>query len=127
MRPRTLTEFVGQNIWWTGPSAAAADSKAAGRCLHDSVGSPGTARPLWAAVGQKKTDARFNSLSAVFSGVKDLRARDCGSCASIVNAVAARFCSSMNSSLQQSAAGCTAACCRNGTVTLIGATTENHR
>lgn len=74
MRPKTLAGFVGQqHLLAPGkPLARAAD---AGR-LHSMIlwGPPGTGKTTLARLLASASDARWISLSAVLSGVKDVRA-----------------------------------------------------
>ncbi len=74
MRPRTLQTFVGQrHLLAPGkPLARAADE---GR-LHSMIlwGPPGTGKTTLARLLAEASDARWISLSAVLSGVKDVRA-----------------------------------------------------
>src|SRR6185295_470871 len=75
MRPRTLAEFVGQ-------SHLVGEGRILRRLLDGSSnlpslilwGAPGTGKTTLARLLAEKTEARFIALSAVFSGVKDLRA-----------------------------------------------------
>ena len=75
MRPRSLAEFVGQ-------SHLVGEGRILRRLLEGSAnlpslilwGAPGTGKTTLARLLAEKSDARFVALSAVFSGVKDLRA-----------------------------------------------------
>src|SRR6266699_2943672 len=75
MRPRSLAEFVGQ-------SHLVGEGRILRRLLDGSAnlpslilwGAPGTGKTTLARLLAEKTEARFVALSAVFSGVKDLRA-----------------------------------------------------
>ncbi|MGD8829962.1 MAG: replication-associated recombination protein A, partial [Pseudomonadales bacterium] len=74
MRPRTLADFVGQrHLLAPGkPLARAADEGH----LHSMIlwGPPGTGKTTLARLLADASDARWISLSAVLSGVKDVRA-----------------------------------------------------
>src|SRR6266850_8384807 len=75
MRPRSLGEFVGQ-------SHLVGEGRILRRLLEGSSnlpslilwGAPGTGKTTLARLLAEKSEARFVALSAVFSGVKDLRA-----------------------------------------------------
>lgn len=73
MRPRTVDEYVGQShLLAPGkPLRRAIDHGV----LHSMIlwGPPGTGKTTLAQIMAEKTNARFTRLSAVFSGVKDIR------------------------------------------------------
>lgn len=126
MRPRSLDEFVGQN-----------HLVGSGRILRRLIESAGTLPSLilWGAPGTGKTTlarllattakARFIGLSAVFSGVKDLREaiaqaaheRKFGGRTILFIDEIHRFNKTQQDALLHAV--------ENGTITLIGATTEN--
>lgn len=73
MRPRTLAEFVGQNhLLSSGKPLRRAIEQG---ILHSMIlwGPPGTGKTTLAQLMADKTHARFERLSAIFTGVKDIR------------------------------------------------------
>src|SRR5580765_4662464 len=126
MRPRTLAEFVGQTHL-VGEGRILRRLLAGGGALPSLIlwGAPGTGKTTLARLLADSSGLRFIALSAVFSGVKDLRE-------SIQEAKAEqrygkrtvlfideihRFNKGQQDALLHAV--------ENGTVTLIGATTEN--
>jgi putative ATPase len=126
MRPRSLAEFVGQ-------SHLVGEGRILRRLLAGSAnlpslilwGAPGTGKTSLARLLAEKSEARFVALSAVFSGVKDLRAaitdarneRKFGTRTILFIDEIHRFNKGQQDALLHAV--------ENGTVTLIGATTEN--
>jgi putative ATPase len=126
MRPRNLQEFVGQ-----------AHLVGEGRILRRLIegagalpslilwGGPGTGKTTLGRLLAERSGARFVALSAVFSGVKDLRAaiseareeRQAGARTVLFIDEIHRFNKAQQDALLPAV--------ENGTVTLIGATTEN--
>jgi putative ATPase len=74
MRPRTLGEFIGQQHL-LGPGKPLSASIAAGQ-LHSLIfwGPPGTGKTTLARLIARASNAHFIALSAVMAGVKDIRA-----------------------------------------------------
>ena len=73
MRPRSIEEFIGQShlLSQGKPLRRAIDQG----ILHSMIlwGPPGTGKTTLAQLMAEKTHARFERLSAIFSGVKDIR------------------------------------------------------
>src|SRR3977135_4002272 len=126
MRPRSLSEFVGQ-------SHLVGEGRILRRLLEGSANlpslilgcAPGTGKTTLARLLAEKSEARFIALSAVFSGVKDLRAaiveakreRQFGMRTILFIDEIHRFNKGQQDALLPAV--------ENGTVTMIGATTEN--
>jgi putative ATPase len=73
MRPRDLDEFVGQGHL-VGPGRVLRKAMEAGRLPSMILwGPPGTGKTTLAAIGAKRTGSRFVAISAVASGVAELR------------------------------------------------------
>lgn len=126
MRPRSLAEFVGQ-------SHLVGEGRILRRLIDGAGnlpslilwGAPGTGKTTLAGLLAEKAEARFIALSAVFSGVKDLRAaitearheRQFGKRTILFIDEIHRFNKGQQDALLHAV--------EDGTVTLIGATTEN--
>src|SRR5438046_10564060 len=73
MRPRDLDEFVGQSHL-VGKGRVLRKAMEAGQLPSMILwGPPGTGKTTLAAIGAKRTNSRFVAISAVASGVAELR------------------------------------------------------
>jgi putative ATPase len=126
MRPRSLAEFVGQNHL-VGEGRILRRLVAGGGALPSLIlwGAPGTGKTTLARLLADSSGLRFIALSAVFSGVKDLREaiqqakteQRYGKRTVLFIDEIHRFNKGQQDALLHAV--------ENGTVTLIGATTEN--
>lgn len=125
MRPRTLSDVVGQGHV-VGPDGALGRMLASGRIANVILwGPPGVGKTTIARLLAKETDLEFEQLSAIFSGVQDLRKvferakarRQDGRGTLLFIDEVHRFNRAQQDSFLPHM--------EDGTITLVGATTEN--
>lgn len=126
MRPRTLSDFVGQDHI-LGPGKLLRRAVEADRVTSLILyGPPGTGKTTLARIIANNTQARFTSMNAVLSGVKDIRAaiREATNRLELHGSRTILFVDEVHrfNKAQQDAL---LPHVENGTVVFIGATTEN--
>ncbi len=126
LRPRALDEVVGQDHL-TGPEGAIGRMVAAGKLASMILwGPPGTGKTTIARLLADAVGMRFVAISAVFSGVADLK-KVFAEAREHAPAWAGRPCCSWTRSTASTAPSRTASCpmSRTARSSLVGATTEN--
>src|SRR2546428_9452861 len=126
MRPRDLDEFVGQSHL-VGKGRVLRKAKDAGQLrLMILWGPPGTGKTTQAAVGAKRTSSRFVAISAVASGVAELRriVDESRKLRALTNQGTVLFIDEIHR-FNKAQQDVVLPYVENGDVTLLGATTEN--
>jgi len=125
MRPTSLDQFIGQRHL-LGPDKPLARAIAAGR-LHSMVlwGPPGTGKTTLAKLATQAAGAHFASLSAVLAGVKDVREAVAAAQARAMNGTATVLFVDEVHRFNKAQQDAFLPHVEKGTVTFIGATTEN--
>jgi putative ATPase len=125
VRPTTLEEFVGQ-AHLIGAGRLLRDLVEGGK-LHSVIlwGPPGSGKTTLASLIARSTQANFVHFSAVLSGVKELRELIEEAREQLRFRAAHRPLRRRDPPLQQSPQDAFLPCVEDGTIVLIGATTEN--
>lgn len=126
VRPRSLEEYIGQQHI-LAPGCALRTALEAGK-LHSMIfwGPPGVGKTSLARLISTLSDARFDTLSAVLSGVKEIRsAIDAAKQARAVNGMATVLFVDEVHRFNKSQQDAFLPFVEDGTVVFIGATTEN--
>src|SRR5438093_5394906 len=126
MRPRDLDEFVGQSHL-VGKGRVLRKAMEAGQLPSMILwGSPGTGKTTLAAIGAKRTQSRFVAISAVASGVAELRKiiEESRKLRALTNQGTVLFIDEIHR-FNKAQQDVVLPYVENGDVTLLGATTEN--
>src|SRR2546429_5801465 len=126
MRPRDLDEFVGQSHL-VGKGRVLRKAMEAGQLPSMILwGPPGTGKTTLAAIGAKRTESRFVAVSAVASGVAELRKiiEESRKLRGLTNQGTVLFIDEIHR-FNKAQQDVVLPFVENGDVTLLGATTEN--